>query len=395
MGQRLGKSFIIFSIRGGILTSLYLLRNFGGTGLGLSICLQLVKLMNGDIHVKSVVNEGSTFTFTIAVKNGSFVDETENACNSICATIRELKPQIGQPHILVISPERIKLMIQSFIPWVENLEHSAHAEDGIQLAITNANSGKAFDFIILDSPEQDALQKVIKSIDETPILKNMRVLLLIAPTINNIQRHSHNSVGNIDNSTKEIEHLYYHYVFHPSVTRLSKPLRTVKLLNALVNVINIRNASLESTSNKTEDLNASIDSIPQIATTTITSYPRKTNGTFSPEELALFKGQKILVAEDNPLAQKLIMKQLERLGFVVEKCNNGFECFETWKARGPGYFVLAWIDHHMPKCDGLEATRLIREFEKNNCYSPALPIIALTGNLLHCKFYCYDINSFI
>jgi CheY-like chemotaxis protein len=95
--------------------------------------------------------------------------------------------------------------------------------------------------------------------------------------------------------------------------------------------------------------------------------------------LALFKGQKILVAEDNSIAQKLIMKQLGKLGFIVEACNNGFECFDTWKARGPGYFSLAWIDHHMPGCDGIEATKKIRAYEKKMNYDKLLPIIALTG----------------
>ncbi|CEI96654.1 Putative Serine/threonine protein kinase [Rhizopus microsporus] len=48
-------------------------RNFGGTGLGLSICLQLVKLMQGDIWVDSEVNQGSTFSFTVRIKNGDTV----------------------------------------------------------------------------------------------------------------------------------------------------------------------------------------------------------------------------------------------------------------------------------------------------------------------------------
>lgn len=331
--------------------------------------------MNGDIQVQSVVNEGSVFTFTIVVKDSNFVNESESSCGSICNTINELKSQIGQPRVLIISPERIKLMIQSFIPWAKYLEHRTHPGDGIDFAVASANAGNAFDFIILDSPEHDAIQKVIKGIEETPVLKDMRVLLLIAPTVNNIKRHSL-----ISNGTQGNDHLFYHYIFHPLVTRLSKPIRKVKLLNALVTVLDQRSVSDVAVGDKPQNL-SDTGMNEEMIQTNIATYPRKTNGTFSPEELALFKGQKILVAEDNPLAQKLIMKQLERLGFIVEKCNNGFECFETWKARGPGYFVLAWIDHHMPKCDGLEATRKIREYEKLHCFSPALPIIALTGKI--------------
>lgn len=86
-----------------------------------------------------------------------------------------------------------------------------------------------------------------------------------------------------------------------------------------------------------------------------------------------------MVAEDIFIAQQLIVKQLAKLGFIVDKCNNGLECADTWKQKGPGFYILAWIDHHMPKCDGLEATRMIREHERKMNYTPALPIIALTG----------------
>lgn len=47
--------------------------------------------------------------------------------------------------------------------------------------------------------------------------------------------------------------------------------------------------------------------------------------------------------------------------------------------RGPGYFLMAWIDHHMPGCDGTEATKKIRQLEKELQVERPMPIIALTG----------------
>lgn len=42
--------------------------NEGGSGLGLTICSKLVKLMGGDINVKSIKDVGTTFEFTISLK---------------------------------------------------------------------------------------------------------------------------------------------------------------------------------------------------------------------------------------------------------------------------------------------------------------------------------------
>jgi CheY-like chemotaxis protein len=360
--------------------------------------------MHGDIHVESVVNEGSTFIFTIRVKNGNTVAEPESGYDSRCSTIDELRVQLGQPRILVIGFERIKLMIQSFIPWIQHLEHRATVEEGLGLLLTSAIAGTPYDCIVMDSPPPDVLMTIIHSIENTPSLGQTRILLLLAPIVDNIRRHfSHSTVtahGDAEGHLIEPnDHLQHHHVFHHLVTRLSKPMRTIKLLNALVNVMSKPSSTIKlidqtahspTDSDTTEkvllQLGPSEESVkpsPSDKTILVTPpYSRKNHETFSPEELALFKGQRILVAEDNIIAQRLIVKQLERLGFIVEKCNNGFECFNTWEARGPGYFMLAWIDHHMPKCDGLEATRMIRQREKEMKHSPALPIIALTGKIL-------------
>lgn len=398
-------------------------RNFGGTGLGLSICLQLVKLMHGEIHVNSVVNKGSTFTFTIQVKNGDTVAKTDASYDARNISIKELQKQLGQPRILIIGNERVKFMIQSFILWVKHLEHKDSVVEGIDAALFNAKNDTSYDCIVLDSPNPEDFLSLVKHIEEIPVLRNTHILILLSPTVDNIRRHFAHSTVTARNGDKDSSslpdgtpnnsggHLQHHHVFHPLVTRLSKPIRTVKLLNALVKVLSKTNtatgvnvtdrktllaltdltasttsAAVVTTTNTSDILNSGLaqDIVPMLVTP---PYSRKDHEGFSPEELAQFKGQKILVAEDNFIAQRLIVKQLNRLGFIVEKCNNGFECFDTWKSRGPGFFLLAWIDHHMPGCDGLEATRKIRAYEKEMKLSPKLPIIALTGTILHFTIY--------
>lgn len=52
---------------------------------------------------------------------------------------------------------------------------------------------------------------------------------------------------------------------------------------------------------------------------------------------------------DNPVAQKLLLKQLTRLGFHVKCANNGLEAIDAWLNHPSGHFVMAFFDHHMPK----------------------------------------------
>ncbi|GAA5806716.1 hypothetical protein MFLAVUS_000064 [Mucor flavus] len=363
-------------------------RNFGGTGLGLSICLQLVRLMHGDIQVESTVDVGSTFTFKIRVKNGATVVDPDAAVDPRESSLIELTSQLGQPRILMVCLDRVKSMIEAFVPCIQYVEHRDNIEDAIALAITNGNKGIPFDCVILDSPLPDTTVKLISAIEKNTQLRNTRILLLIAPTVDNIRRHFANS-----GVTNNVEAAHQYHIFHPLVTRLSKPVRRIKLLNTLVKVISEPVAEYNLLPSKSVDILSSQSSDCRIPlqsefkpaeaglVTGIASFSTQNQQGFSPEELAIFKGQKILVAEDNFIAQRLIVKQLMKLGFVVDKCNNGFECFDTWKEKGPGYYILAWIDHHMPGCDGLEATRKIRRYEKEMNYLTALPIIALTADI--------------
>lgn len=62
-------------------------RRFGGTGLGLAICRKLCQLMNGDIHVTSVYEYGSTFTFTVSLEKTSFIvlnSSSDSNIDNIC-----------------------------------------------------------------------------------------------------------------------------------------------------------------------------------------------------------------------------------------------------------------------------------------------------------------------
>jgi CheY-like chemotaxis protein len=86
----------------------------------------------------------------------------------------------------------------------------------------------------------------------------------------------------------------------------------------------------------------------------------------------------VLVAEDNPINQKLIKIVLEKLGLKVTLAGNGQEAYE---ARINGDFDFIFMDIQMPVMGGVESTHSILAYEKENG-KEHIPIIALTANAL-------------
>jgi len=88
----------------------------------------------------------------------------------------------------------------------------------------------------------------------------------------------------------------------------------------------------------------------------------------------------VLVAEDNPINQKLIKITLEQMGIKVDLANNGLEAFNKY-SLDPDKYDLIFMDIQMPVMDGIEATHEILDFEKDEEIKHT-PIIALTANAL-------------
>jgi CheY-like chemotaxis protein len=86
----------------------------------------------------------------------------------------------------------------------------------------------------------------------------------------------------------------------------------------------------------------------------------------------------ILVAEDNPVNALLASKLLKKQGHTVELAVNGIQAVEK---SAKGTFDLILMDVQMPGMDGFEATRAIRERERNT--SRHIPILAVTAHALN------------
>jgi signal transduction histidine kinase/CheY-like chemotaxis protein len=88
---------------------------------------------------------------------------------------------------------------------------------------------------------------------------------------------------------------------------------------------------------------------------------------------------RILLAEDNPINQKVAQMHLEKLGHTVECANNGKIAFEMYTKND---YDLIFMDIQMPEMDGIQATIRIREFEKDIQLKNPIRIIALTANAM-------------
>ncbi|MBQ0027275.1 MAG: response regulator [Lachnospiraceae bacterium] len=119
---------------------------------------------------------------------------------------------------------------------------------------------------------------------------------------------------------------------------------------------------------------------------TITLYHRISDnidnkGNAQSEDVSgVFKGKRILLAEDNELNAEIAMSVLEEMGFEIDWAEDGDVCVSMMKKAASDYYDLILMDIQMPNLNGYEATKQIREFEDKA--KADIPIVALTANVM-------------
>jgi CheY-like chemotaxis protein len=116
----------------------------------------------------------------------------------------------------------------------------------------------------------------------------------------------------------------------------------------------------------------------RVATASDNFHTKSNTGLPAEENPILLLNKHILLAEDNPVNQQVVLNMLELLGCRVDIAGNGYEAV---KAASQSRFDLILMDCQMPQMDGFTAVRRIREQESSMDDAYRVPIVALTANV--------------
>jgi two-component system sensor histidine kinase/response regulator len=299
-------------------------RQYGGTGLGLTISRQLIEMMGGKLGLESEPGAGSTFWFEIRFEKQPRRPKRETGPLTTGGPFNLTKTRIlvvddNQTNRLVLEKN-----VQVLGSRVETVESGAKAIEFLRHA---QRLGDPYHVLLLDMqmPSMDG-EQTARAIKSDPALKEVRIIILT-------------SMGQRGDATR-LEQL-------GCSGYLLKPVKQQMLFDAVL-------AALDQKEDKS----------PGFITRHILKEKRKL-------------GQRILLAEDNPINQKLAVILLQKAGFSVDAVETGAQALE--KSRGNLYNAVL-MDVQMPEMDGLEATRFIRARETQTGLH--VPIIAMTAHAM-------------
>jgi PAS domain S-box-containing protein len=297
-------------------------RRYGGSGLGLAIAHSLIRHMGGRLWVRSKPGGGSTFHFTLRLGLPPGQASTHPSAMIVAPA------EFHDVPVLIIDQNRTRqrMLRQLLTEWRMNPEIAPDTPTAMAKLAEAADAGRRVPLVLADFNSVGetgvALPKPIQS-GETPASK---LILLCSP----VDRHA---------MAKCCEQL--------GALRVEKPVSRSALLAAIANALG---AAVPSNLAGAE---------PQPAA-----------------DRPLARPLRILLAEDTPAGQKVVVRILSKRGHTVVAVADGRETVEQLTR---GDFDLILMDVQMPVMDGFQATAAIRALQGEKA---RLPIVALTAHAM-------------